>query len=93
MLNTASTTANLIWAALESLILIGGGIKFFFTIKIRLDRMENYTYKRNGGSSMADSLARLEDGLEKNTHMTQKVSREVAKMQGRLDNHIEEHQK
>ena len=90
MLDNLSLTANLVWATLESLIILGAGVKFFFTIKARLDNIENYTYKRNGGSSMADSLARLEKGLKENTKVTQEVALQVAKLEGKFEQHIEE---
>ena len=92
-LSNASATANLVWAVLESTLILGAGLKFFFTIKARLDNIENYTYKRNGGSSMADSLARLEDAVKENTKLTQKTATAVAKLEGRFDNHIEENRK
>lgn len=92
-LSNASATANLVWAALESTLILGAGLKFFFTIKARLDNIENYTYKRNGGSSMADSLARLEDAVKENTKLTQKTATAFAKLEGRFDNHIEENRK
>ena len=88
--NDANVIASLAWVSINILIVIGGGFKFFFTIKHRLDNIENYTYKRNGGSSMADALARLEAALKENTKLTQQTAKEVAKLEGRFENHIEE---
>ena len=90
MLNNLNLTANLIWASLETLIILGGGFKFFFTIKNRLDNIENHTYKRNGGSCMADSLNRLESKLEQNTKLTQKALLQIAKLEGKFENHVQE---
>jgi hypothetical protein len=90
MLNNLSLTANLVWATFESLILLGAGVKFFFTIKSRLDNIENYTYKRNGGSSMADALARLEKALKENTKVTQDIAVKLAKLEGKFEQHVDE---
>ena len=89
-LNNASMFANLIWASLETILIFGAGLKFFFTVKHRLDNIENFTYKRNGGSSMADALSRLENKLEQNTKLTQKALLQIAKLEGKFENHVEE---
>ena len=97
MLNNLSTGANLLWATLESLILIGGGFKFFFTMKRRLDDIERYTYKRNGGSSIADSQARqeerftrIEKALDENTALSLELIKGLSKLEGKFSNHIDE---
>jgi len=59
--------------------------------------LENYTYKRNGGGSIADSLARIEarnerqdKAMEENTRLTLETVKAVAELKGRFNNHIEE---
>jgi len=50
------------WAILDSVVIIGGGIKFFITITKRLDRIEYQLYN-NGGESMKDAIDRIETEL------------------------------
>jgi hypothetical protein len=42
---------------------------------------------------MADALYRLEEAVAENTKITQKISREVAKLEGRFENHVAESKK
>lgn len=100
MLSNANMLTNIIWATLESLLILGAGVKFFFSINARLKNMENYTYKRNGGGSIADSQARIElllarqdETIKENTRLTFETAKAVAKLEGRLDNHLEESKK
>jgi len=50
------------WAILDSIVIIGGGIKFFYTMNKRLDRIEYQLYN-NGGESMKDTVDRIETEL------------------------------
>ena len=69
----------------------------WFAFKSKLDNLENYTYKRNGGGSIADSLARIEarnerqdTALAENTRLTFETVKALAELKGRFNNHIEE---
>ena len=55
MLNNASLIANTVWAALETLLILGAGVRFFYKINKRLDRIEYQLYE-NGGGSMKDQM-------------------------------------
>ena len=50
------------WAILDSIVIIGGGIRFFYTMNKRLDRIEYQLYN-NGGESMKDAVDRIETEL------------------------------
>jgi hypothetical protein len=50
------------WAILDSIVIIGGGIKFFSSMNKRLDRIEYQLYN-NGGESMKDAIDRIETEL------------------------------
>jgi hypothetical protein len=50
------------WAILDSIVIIGGGIKFFYSMNKRLDRIEYQLYN-NGGESMKDAVDRIETEL------------------------------
>ena len=82
--------AQIFWASGALLATLGTGLKIFFSMKHKLDNIEAHTFKRNGGSSMADSLYRLEVAIAENTKITQKISRELAKLEGRFENHLEQ---
>jgi len=64
--NNASTVSNAIWAALESLVIIGAPIfwlnRMFRKMDNRLSRIEYQLYE-NGGGSMKDQLNRQDDAL------------------------------
>jgi hypothetical protein len=89
-LANAANWAQILWASGAALATIAAIGKVFFSIKHKLDNIEAHTFKRNGGSSMADALHRLEVAVAENTRITQKISRELAKLEGRFENHIEE---
>jgi hypothetical protein len=55
MLNNANLLSNTIWAILETILILGAGIKFFFKLNKRLDRIEYQLYE-NGGGSMKDQM-------------------------------------
>jgi hypothetical protein len=92
-LANAANWAQILWATGALVATLGAGAKIFFTMKHKLDVIEAHTYKRNGGSSMADALYRLEEAVAENTKITQKISREVAKLEGRFENHVVESKK
>ena len=48
-----------IWAIADTVVIIGGGIKFFSSMNKRLDRIEYQLYN-NGGESMKDAIDRIE---------------------------------
>jgi len=50
------------WAILDSIVIIVGGIRFFYTMNKRLDRIEYQLYN-NGGESMKDAVDRIETEL------------------------------
>ena len=64
--NNANTVSNAIWAALESLVIIGAPIfwlnRVFRKMDKRLSRIEYKLYE-NGGGSMKDQLNRQDDAL------------------------------
>ena len=64
--NNASTISNAIWAALESLVIIGAPIfwlnRMFRKIDKRLDKIEYQMYE-NGGGSIKDQLNRQDQTL------------------------------
>ena len=82
MLNSANLLSNTIWAVLETILIIGSGVRFFYKINQRLDRIE-YQFHPNGGESIKDQLNRQDAKL-------QELHRDVAKLTGRFDQHIEE---
>jgi len=64
--NNASTISNAIWAALESLVIIGAPIfwlnRMFRKMDKRLDKIEYQMYE-NGGGSIKDQLNRQDQTL------------------------------
>ena len=64
--NNASTISNAIWAALESLVIIGAPIfwlnRMFRKMDKRLDKIEYQMYE-NGGGSIMDQLNRQDQAL------------------------------
>jgi len=92
-LSDASSWAGILWFAGVSVGTIYAGFKFWFKFTAKLDNLERYTYKENGGSSLKDALNRLEKGLTENTKLTNKAFSAIAKLEGKLENHIEENGK
>ena len=64
--NNASTISNAIWAALESLVIIGAPIfwlnRMFRKMDKRLDKIEYQMYE-NGGGYIKDQLNRQDQAL------------------------------
>ena len=96
-INNVSNWVQVIWFGSVSLGTIYGGFKMWFAFKGKLDNLENYTYKRNGGGSIADSQARMEMMLQRqdqaiaeNTKLTIKTVEALAELKGRFNNHLEE---
>lgn len=48
-----------LWAIADTIVIIGGGLKFFSSLNKRLDRIEYQLYN-NGGESMKDAVDRIE---------------------------------
>jgi HAMP domain-containing protein len=96
-LTDAASWAQIIWFIGATSVAIYGGFRIWFRIKDKLDNLENYTYKRNGGGSIADSLARIEarnerqdKAMEENTRLTLETVKALSELKGRFNNHIEE---
>ena len=106
-IDTAASWAQVIWFSAVTLVSIYGGFKLWFGFKHRLakieaqtqklENIENYTYKRNGGGSIMDALVRIEarnerqdKALEENTRLTLETVKGLATLTGRFNNHIEE---
>ena len=70
---------TMLWATLDSIVIIGGGIRFFYTMNKRLDRIEYQLYN-NGGESMKDAVDRIEmDLVILKTQLGEKPSRKKAR--------------
>lgn len=70
---------TMLWATLDSIVIIGGGFKFFYTMNKRLDRIEYQLYN-NGGESMKDAVDRIElDLVILKTQLGQKPSKRKTK--------------
>jgi hypothetical protein len=96
-LNNAASWAQVIWFVAATLGAIYGGFKMWFSFKHKMDNLENYTYKRNGGGSIADALARIEArnerqdvALQENTRLTLETVKALSELKGRFNNHLEE---
>jgi hypothetical protein len=96
-LNNAANWAQIIWFAGATVGTVYGGFKIWFSFKSKLENLENYTYKRNSGGSIMDSLARIEArnerqdmAMEENTRLTLETVKALSKLEGRFDNHLEE---
>lgn len=96
-LSNAANWAQIMWFAGATSVAIYSGFRIWFRIKNKLDNLENYTYKRNSGGSIADSLARIEarnerqdKALEENTRLTLETVKALSELKGRFNNHIEE---
>jgi hypothetical protein len=92
-----SSWATVLWFVGVSTVTLYAGAKMWFSFKSKLDNLENYTYKRNSGGSIADSLARIEarierqdKAMEENTRLTLETVKAVAELKGRFNNHLEE---
>ena len=86
----AASWAQVVWFLGATLGTTYGGFKLWFKFAAKLENLEKYTYKENGGSSLKDSLNRLETAVEQNTKLTNKAFTAIAKLEGKLENHIEE---
>jgi hypothetical protein len=89
-LNDIASWSGILWFAGVTLGTIYAGFKFWFKFTDKLENLEKYTYKENGGSSLKDSLNRLEKAVAENTKLTNKAFMAIAKLEGKLENHIEE---
>ena len=96
-IDSLAAWVQVIWFVGVTLGTIYGGFKFWFTLKHKLDNMENYTYKRNGGGSLMDSLVRIEasnerqdKAIEENTRLTLETVKALSTLTGRFNNHVEE---
>ena len=98
---SAANWTQVIWGISALIIFVSttvwGLSKFYFKLMNELKEIKNYTYKRNGGSSIMDSLFRIEarnekqdQALAENTRLTLETVKGLAKLEGRFDNHIEE---
>ena len=100
-LNDAASWTQVIWGASAFIVflvtMVWGGAKVYFKFMSELKEIKNYTYKRNGGGSIMDSLVRIEarnekqdQALEENTRLTLETVKSLSKLEGRFNNHIEE---
>jgi hypothetical protein len=62
MLMNSNILFTAIWAFCETIVIIGGFIRFFYKMNKRLDRIEYQLYN-NGGESMKDAVDRIETEL------------------------------
>jgi len=75
----SNLTVTMLWAALDSIVIIGGGFRFFYTMNKRLDRIEYQLYN-NGGESMKDAIDRIEiDVIILKTQLGEKSNRKKAR--------------
>jgi len=63
MLNNASLITNTMWAALETILILGAGVRFFYKMNKRLDRIEYQLYE-NGGGSMKDQMNSVVEDIQ-----------------------------
>ena len=103
-IDKVASWAQVLWFGAVTIGTVYGGLKFWVKFREKLenldskiDVMQNYTYKRNGGGSIADSLARIEArnerqdrAMEENTRLTLETVKSLSKLEGRFNNHIEE---
>jgi len=87
-LSTASTWSQLIVSGFQIILIIWGVIKLVNKVSTKLDKLDNISerltkvelqYVPNGGSSMKDSVNRIEKQLDK--------------LQDRLEHHIDSNSK
>jgi len=102
--SSAANWTQIIWGLSAFLVfLVGtilGGAKIYFKVINDLKEIKNYTYKRNGGGSIMDSLVRIEarnekqdQALQENTRLTLETVKGLSKLEGRFNNHLEESKK
>lgn len=51
------------WAALETILILGAGVRFFYKMNKRLDRIEYQLYE-NGGGSMKDQMNSVVEDIQ-----------------------------
>lgn len=100
-LSDAASWTQIVWGLSAFLVflttMVWGGARIYFKFMSELKEIKNYTYKRNGGGSLMDSLTRIEArnermdmAIEENTRLTLETVKGLAKLEGRFNNHIEE---
>jgi hypothetical protein len=100
-LGNAANWTQVIWGAgalvLFLITTVWSISKIYFKLMNELKEIKNYTYKRNGGGSLMDSLTRIEARNERqdvamaeNTRLTLETVKSLSKLEGRFNNHIEE---
>jgi hypothetical protein len=100
-LGNAANWTQVIWGVATVFIFIVSSVwglsKIYFKLMSELKEIKDYTYKRNGGGSLMDSLHRIEarnekqdQALEENTRLTLETVKGLAKLEGRFENHIEQ---
>jgi hypothetical protein len=98
---SAANWTQIIWGMAALFIFIVTTVwtasKIYFKLMSELKEIKNYTYKRNGGGSLMDSLHRIEarnerqdEAMAENTRLTLETVKGLAKLEGRFNNHIEE---
>jgi len=99
-LNNAANWAQIIWFLGATSVAFYSGFRLWFKFKHKMDNLENYTYKRNGGGSIMDALVRIEarnerqdQALAENTALTLETVKALAELKGRFNNHLEENSK
>lgn len=75
-LSNASAWGGLLLLTFQIVAILYGAVKLVNRITVRLDKLEEQ-YKPNGGSSMRDAVNRIE--------------LKVSKLDGKFEQHIEEH--
>jgi hypothetical protein len=100
-LGNAANWSQVIWGVATLFIFIVSSVwglsKIYFKLMSELKEIKDYTYKRNGGGSLMDSLHRIEarnekqdQALEENTRLTLETVKGLSKLEGRFENHIEQ---
>jgi hypothetical protein len=100
-LSNAANWTQVLWGASAFIVflvtMVWGGAKVYFKFMSELREIKNYTYKRNSGGSIMDSLVRIEarnekqdQALEENTRLTLETVKSLSKLEGRFNNHLEE---
>ena len=98
---SAANWTQIIWGMAALLVFLVTTVwtvsKVYFKLMDELKEIKNYTYKRNGGGSLMDSLHRIEARNERqdvamaeNTRLTLETVKSLSKLEGRFNNHIEE---
>jgi hypothetical protein len=75
-LSNASAWGGILLLVFQIVAILYGAVKLVNRITVRLDKLEEQ-YKPNGGSSMRDAVNRIE--------------LKVSKLDGKFEQHIEEH--